>query len=62
MCDSNVYLVQDDKEELLMENLDFLRQEEDRVILRDIFGEEKTVQAKLKEFHLSKQRVILERT
>ncbi len=60
MCDSNAYLIRGDREELLMESLDFLRQEEDRVILRDIFGEEKTIQGRLKELHLSKQRVVLE--
>jgi len=60
MCDSNAYLIRGDREELLMESLDFLRQEEDRVIFRDIFGEEKTIQGRLKELHLSKQRVVLE--
>ncbi len=60
MCDSNAYLIHGDEEELLMESLDFLSQEEDRVILRDIFGEEKTVRGRLKELHLSKQRVVLE--
>ena len=60
MCDSNVYLMHGDKEVLLMESLDYLRQEEGRVILRDIFGEEKTIQGRLKELHLSKQRVVLE--
>ncbi len=60
MCDSNVYLIHTDGEELLMESLDFLRQEEDQVILRDIFGEEKTVRGRVKELHLSKQRVVLE--
>jgi len=60
MCDSNAYLIHGDKEELLMESLDFLRQDEDSVLLRDIFGEEKTIQGRLKEIHLSKQRVVLE--
>ncbi|NOY53736.1 MAG: CooT family nickel-binding protein [Deltaproteobacteria bacterium] len=60
MCDSNAYLLHGDQEELVMESLDFLRQEEDSVLLRDIFGEEKTVRGRVKELHLSRQRVVLE--
>lgn len=60
MCDSNAYILRGDREELLMESLDYLCQEEGKVILRDIFGEEKTIQGRLKELHLSKQRVVLE--
>ena len=59
MCDTNAYVVSDDNEELLLESVDYIRPEGGTVLLRNIFGEEKTFQGSIKEISLSKHRVVL---
>jgi predicted RNA-binding protein len=43
-----------------MENVDIIRHEKGQFLLRDIFGEEKSVKAKFIETHLLKHRIVLE--
>ena len=60
MCESSAYLIKDGKEELLMESVDFLKPQGDRILLKSIFGEETTVQARLREMDLTGHRIVLE--
>jgi predicted RNA-binding protein len=60
MCESNVYLIRDGKEELIMESVGLLVPEGKNVLLRSIFGEETVVEATLKELDLTGHRVVLE--
>ncbi len=61
MCESNAYVVDSDgKEQLLMENVDYLRPNGDELLLRSLFGEEKSVRAHIKEMDLTAQRILLE--
>ncbi len=60
MCESNAYLVNEDGEELIMENVDFLKPVGKNVVLRSIFGEERTVEASILELDLTKHRIVLE--
>ncbi len=61
MCDMSAVVQADDGEELLLESVDYIRQEGGKVYLRNIFGEERTVEAAIVEISLAKHRVVLER-
>lgn len=61
MCESNVYIEEKGREELLMEAVDLIIPEGDQIRLVDIFGEQKRVRARLKETRLLEHKVILER-
>ena len=62
MCESNAYLIASGgTEELVMEDVDYLRLDGENVILRSIFGEEKTVRATIREMKLSAHKILLER-
>lgn len=62
MCESKAYLVKDGKEELLMDSVNFLKPDGDRIILRSIFGEETSVKGRLLEMNLTGHRILLEQT
>jgi len=61
MCEANVYIVNKDVEELLLERVDKIIPHNGEIYLENIFGERKTVVARIKELHLVDHRVILER-
>jgi predicted RNA-binding protein len=62
MCESKAYLITDGKEELLMESVNFLKPDGDRILLRSIFGEQTTIKARLLEMDLTGHRIVLEHT
>ncbi|MBI4964201.1 MAG: CooT family nickel-binding protein [Desulfomonile tiedjei] len=62
MCESNAYLIKDGKEHLIMESVTFLKPGDGETLLRSMFGEETTIQAKLKEMDLTGHRIVLEST
>jgi len=60
MCEANVYLVKEGKEELVLEDISILRPEKDELYLQNIFGEQKRVKARIKEMNLIDHRILLE--
>ncbi len=60
MCDAHAYVFRDGKEELYLESVDTLIPEGSTIILRSLFGEEKTFEGRLKEVSLIKHKIILE--
>lgn len=62
MCESNAYIIRNGKEELVMESVGLLKPQNDSVVLRSIFGEEKVVRARLIEMNLTGHRIVLEST
>jgi predicted RNA-binding protein len=60
MCESNAYLIKEGVEELVMESVDFLKPQGGKIFMRSIFGEEKTLDANLKELDLSGHKIVLE--
>jgi predicted RNA-binding protein len=60
MCEANAYLFKDGKEELIFEDLMILRPEQENLYLQNIFGEQKTIKARIKEMNLIEHRIILE--
>lgn len=61
MCETNAYLYDDGKEELFLDNVDTVRPEDGGLVLRNLFGEEKRLQGRIREIALMKHRIVLER-
>jgi len=60
MCEANVYLIDENGEEkLLLEAVDRIVPEDDNLIMENIFGQRKTVKAKIKEMQLVEHRIVL---
>jgi len=60
MCEANVYIEKDGKEELLLESVYIVRPEGDKIFMVNIFGEQRTVKGRLKRLDLAKERIIIE--
>ena len=61
MCETNVYIEKNGKEELYMENVDVLLPEEGKIYMRNIFGEQKYFEGAIKEISLNKHKIILKK-
>ena len=61
MCEANAYLVEDGKEELLLEMVDKVVPQEDGLMLEDIFGRRKIVKARIIELALVDHRIVLQK-
>ncbi|MFZ7120793.1 MAG: CooT family nickel-binding protein [Eubacteriaceae bacterium] len=60
MCEANVYLVDEKGEKtLLLEAVDKIIPNDDGIFIENIFGERKTVDAKIKEMALVDHKVLL---
>ncbi len=62
MCDIKAYVRKNDREELLLESVNLIRQEKGEVIVRNLFGEEKKVRGEVREVSLAKNRLIVDQT
>jgi len=62
MCEANVYLLDENgNTNLLLDAVDkVIPGENDSIFLENIYGERKTIQAKIKEMHLVDHKIILE--
>ena len=60
MCEAAAYLLKGDQEELVLESVDLLEHEGDRVKMVNIFGEQKILKAKIKSLSLVEHKIILE--
>ncbi len=60
MCDIKAYVRKNDREELLLESVNLIRQENGEVVVRNLFGEEKKVRGEVREVSLAKNRLIVE--
>jgi predicted RNA-binding protein len=59
MCEANAYMDKDGREELILESVDLVEPQEDGgFLLVDIFGRQKTVQARLKLMNLVNHRIV----
>lgn len=61
MCEANVYVVNKNIEELLLERVDKIIPKDGEIYLENIFGQRKVVAARIKELHLVDHKIILER-
>ena len=61
MCEANAYLLQDDKEKLILESVDLVKPQDDEgFLLVDIFGTQKLVRGRLKQMNLVDHKIIFE--
>jgi predicted RNA-binding protein len=61
MCEANAYVLKNDKEELFMKSVDLVEPQEDGVyLLVNIFGNQKTLKARLKQMNLVNHKIIFE--
>jgi len=60
MCEASAYIYRDGKEELYLDSVDMLVPEGDKIFLRNLFGEQKTFEGRLKEISLLKHKILLE--
>ena len=62
MCQSNVYVVEEDREELVQEDVAFIEVEGDSISLRSLFGEPLSLRGRVIQIDLMKHRVLLEKS
>ncbi len=60
MCESTAYVLIDGKEELVLESVDLLEDNEGQIKITNMFGEEKTIKAKIKVLSLVDHKIVLE--
>ena len=60
MCEANAFVLIDGKEEKLLENVDQVSLEGDDVKLVSIFGEQKTLKARLKQYNNTEGKIVFE--
>lgn len=61
MCETNVYIEKDGKEELYLENVDILKPQQGKLYMKNLFGEQKFFEGAIKEISLNKHRIILKK-
>ena len=60
MCDLKAYLKKNEREELLLESVNFIHADHGEVTVRNLFGEEKKVKGEIREVSLPKNRLVVE--
>jgi predicted RNA-binding protein len=61
MCESNVYIEKDGKEELYLENVDIMKPEGGKIYMKNLFGEQKIFEGSIKEISLIKHKIVLKK-
>jgi predicted RNA-binding protein len=59
MCEANAYLIQGEKEQLIMESVDKVEPEEEGLRLVNIFGEQKFIKARIHALSLVDHKILL---
>ncbi len=62
MCEANVYIYEDGEEKLYLENVDILKPEDDRIFMRNLFGEQKEFRGRIREISLLSHKIVLEKS
>jgi predicted RNA-binding protein len=60
MCEADAFVLIDGKEEKLLESVDLVSLEGDDVKLVSIFGEQKTLRARLKQYNNTEGKIVFE--
>lgn len=60
MCEAHAFVLQDDKEIRVLENVDELEVEGDEIRLINIFGEQKILRARVKGYNGAERKILLE--
>jgi predicted RNA-binding protein len=60
MCEAHAYITKAGKEELIMQSVDILRPDGDKLYIQNIFGEQLWVKGRIREMNLVEHRIVLE--
>jgi len=60
MCEAHAFILKDGEEEKILESVDLVELEGDEVKLLSIFGEQKTLKARLKLYDNTKGKIVFE--
>ena len=61
MCEANAYIYKNGKEELILETVDLVEpREQGGFLLKNIYGDQKTVKGKIKMMNLVNHRIVFE--
>lgn len=60
MCEAAAFILRDGKEELVLDSVDLLEPDNGKIRLVNIFGEQKILDAKIKQLSLVNHKIILE--
>ncbi|MCD6560475.1 MAG: CooT family nickel-binding protein [Deltaproteobacteria bacterium] len=60
MCEADAFILRDEKEEKVLENVDQVELDGDDVKLVSIFGEQKSMKAKFKIYNNSERKIVFE--
>lgn len=61
MCEASAYLIQDGKEELVLENVDELHTEGDTIKMINLFGDQKIFDARIKMISFVENKIVMEK-
>lgn len=62
MCEANAYLIEEDGQEtLILESVDKVIPDGDKLIMENIFGQRKILKAHIKELSLVDHKIVLEK-
>ena len=61
MCEASAYLIQDGKEELILENVDELHREGETIKIINLFGDQKVLEAHIKMISFVDSKIVLEK-
>jgi predicted RNA-binding protein len=59
MCESHAYIVRDGEQVKILDDVTFLKPEGDRVVLRNLFGDEVTVKGKIEEIQFMDHKILI---
>ncbi|MBW1924980.1 MAG: CooT family nickel-binding protein [Deltaproteobacteria bacterium] len=60
MCEAHAYILRDGKEEMVLESVDAVEIKDDHAHLVSIFGEQKTLKARLKRYDNHERKILFE--
>lgn len=61
MCEANAYFLVNGEEELLLEDVEEVKVDGNKLFLRSILGEQKLLEGRIKEMNLVEHRIIIEK-
>jgi len=60
MCEAHAFILNEDGEEMILENVDQVDIDGDEVRMVNIFGEQKIIKARIKSYNGTKNKILLE--
>lgn len=60
MCEAHAFILNNNREEMILENVDQVDIDGDEIRMVNIFGEQKIVRARIKSYSGTKNRILLE--